>query len=108
MSDATATPDLRAQAVRNFRNKQLISMGVPALLLAYFVYVFFAFDISGVFGRADWEDGQHLVADSYSYKIHVSRQARTGIVAQIEGNRRFTFDDARPCPIGSRSPMKTR
>lgn len=94
MSDATASPNLRETAVSTFKRRQLLAMGLPALILAYFVYIFFAFDIPGLAERADWEDGQHLIADSYSYKVHVSRQARTGIVAQIEGNRRFTFDDA--------------
>lgn len=92
MTDAST--DLRDQAVRNFQRKRILSMGIPALVVGYLIYVFFAFDMPGVLQQADWEDGQHLIADSYSYKIHISRQDRTGIVAQVEGNRRFTFDDA--------------
>lgn len=90
MMDATA--DLKLQADRLFSRKRMAAFGLPALLLAYLAYVFFAFDVPGLAERAKVENGAILVADSYSYKTHVTRDNRSGEwTFAIEGERKGTY-----------------
>lgn len=86
------TAEMHAQADRLFKRKRLVSFGLPALVLVYMVYVFFAFDIPGLLERARWDNARTLVADSYSYKTHVTRDNRSGAVAvAIEGERKGAY-----------------
>ncbi|RBW53102.1 phosphonate ABC transporter, permease protein PhnE [Ruegeria sp. A3M17] len=86
--------ELKAEADRLFNRKRLTNFGLPALVFVYLVYVFFAFDVSGMAQRANWENGKTLIADSYSYKTHVSRDNRTGEVSTaIEGERKGRYPD---------------
>lgn len=86
--------DLKADADRLFNRKRLMNFGLPALVFVYLVYVFFAFDVSGLVGRANWANGKTLVADSYSYKTHIARDNRTGEVsAAIEGERKGAYPE---------------
>ncbi|WP_170769858.1 phosphonate ABC transporter, permease protein PhnE [Ruegeria lacuscaerulensis] len=86
--------ELKAEADRLFSRKRLINFGLPALVLVYLTYVFFAFDVPGLAGRANWENGKTLVADSYSYKTHIERDNRTGEVsAAIEGERKGAYPE---------------
>lgn len=90
----TLTPatDLKAATEHLFDRKRWISFGVPALILAYFVYVFFAFDVAGLAGRARLDNAAVLVADSYSYKTHITHDNRIGgITVAIEGERKGTY-----------------
>jgi phosphonate transport system permease protein len=50
---------------------------VPAVILAYLIYIFFAFDMPGLAERARMDNAAILVADSYSYKTHVTRDNRS-------------------------------
>ncbi|MGO4915013.1 phosphonate ABC transporter, permease protein PhnE [Pseudogemmobacter sp. W21_MBD1_M6] len=89
---ATDLTLLRGHTDRQFLRKRLLSFGIPALFLAYLVYVFFAFDIARLADRARMDNAATLVADSYSYKTHVTRDNRSGEVSiAIEGERRGTF-----------------
>ncbi len=86
--------ELKAEADRLFSRKRLVNFGFPALVLVYLVYVFFAFDVPGLAGRANLENGRTLVADSYSYKTHIERDNRTGEVsAAIEGERKGAYPE---------------
>ncbi|GHG92431.1 phosphonate ABC transporter, permease protein PhnE [Pseudodonghicola xiamenensis] len=86
------TAALKAQADRLFQRKRLLNFGLPAVVLAYLTYVFFAFDVPGLYGRASLEHARTLVADSYSYKTHVTRDARSAeVTVAIEGERKGTY-----------------
>ncbi|TCL01119.1 phosphonate transport system permease protein [Shimia isoporae] len=83
---------LKVQADRHFSRKKMVSFGMPALVLAYLTYIFFSFDIPGLAQRIDADNARSLVADSYSYKTHVTRDNRSGeISAAIEGERKGTY-----------------
>lgn len=85
---------LKAQADGLFRRKRMMNFGLPALVLAYLTYVFFAFDVLGLYERASLDNARTLVADSYSYKTHVSRDNRSGEVSvAIEGERKGTYPE---------------
>ncbi|RST86804.1 phosphonate ABC transporter, permease protein PhnE [Aquibium carbonis] len=88
----------RATAVGLFRRKRLVAFGVPAIILAYFVYVFFAFDIPGLAERARMDNARILLADTYSHKVHVSQDNRSGETSvAIEGENKGKYaDDAWP------------
>ncbi|UWQ90362.1 phosphonate ABC transporter, permease protein PhnE [Rhodobacteraceae bacterium M382] len=87
-----ASVDLYASADRLFLRKRLFTLGLPAVILAYLVYVFFAFDIPGLAERARWDNAQTLTRDAWSHKTHVTRDNRTGeISAAIEGERKGQY-----------------
>ncbi|MGA0614852.1 phosphonate ABC transporter, permease protein PhnE [Paracoccus sp. KR1-242] len=72
--------------------KRMISLGLPVVVLAYLVYVAVAFDLGGLAGRARLDNGALLMRDFWSYKIHVTRDNRSGeISSAIEGMRNATF-----------------
>ncbi|THH37182.1 phosphonate ABC transporter, permease protein PhnE [Aliishimia ponticola] len=86
--------DLRAQTEQIFRRKRLITLAVPSLILAYLVYIFFSFDIAGLWQRADGRNAQILISDAYSYKTHVTRDNRTGAVSvAIEGEKKGRYPE---------------
>jgi phosphonate transport system permease protein len=92
MSDATATAILKSEADRLFARKRLMGFAIPAAALAYLAYIFFAFDIPGLYERARMDNARTLVADSYSYKTHVTRDNRSGeVTVAIEGERKGTY-----------------
>ncbi|WP_299295482.1 phosphonate ABC transporter, permease protein PhnE [uncultured Tateyamaria sp.] len=95
MSDV-ATLKLDADGL--IQRKRLIACAVPAVILAYLVYVFFAFDVLGLAQRAKWDNAVTLVSDSWSYKTHVTRSNRSGAVDYaVEGERKGRYPDgARP------------
>jgi phosphonate transport system permease protein len=85
----TDTADRRAGAEDLFRRKSRVALAVPAVILAYFVYVFFAFDVPGLAERARMDNARVLVADSYSYKVHVTRDNRSGAISYaMEGENK--------------------
>jgi len=92
MTMLDATTDLRTQTDRIFRRKQITGFAVPAVILAYLTYIFFAFDVGGLAERARMDNAATLVADSYSYKTHVTRDNRNGETSfAIEGERKGTY-----------------
>lgn len=85
---------LKSQTDRLYTRKRLMSFGLPALIIAYLTYVFFAFDVPGLAQRVNWNNAHTLVSDTYSYKTHVTRDNRTGaVVAAIEGERKGTYPE---------------
>lgn len=94
MTATDRTGALYAQTGQLFTRKRFFAFGVPLLILAYFVYIFFSFDIAGLAQRASLENAKTLVADSYSYKTHVTRDNRSGAVSvAIEGERKGTYPE---------------
>lgn len=88
------TEMLKAEADRLFSRKRMLNFGLPLLVLAYLTYVFFAFDVLDLYGKANWKNGKTLVADSYSYKTHVTRDNRTAeVTVAIEGERKGAYPD---------------
>ncbi|MCH2093692.1 MAG: phosphonate ABC transporter, permease protein PhnE [Rhodobacteraceae bacterium] len=84
--------DLRDQANRLFRRKRLLAFGIPGLVLLYFAYVVFAFDIPGLIQRASADNARALVADVYSHKVHITRDNRSGdVIAAIEGEKKGRY-----------------
>lgn len=89
-----AMTDSNAAVHAGFGRRRLISMMVPAGLLAYLIYVAVAFDLAGLASRARWDNGALLLQDFWSYKTHVTRENRRGdgeIVVAIEGMRNATY-----------------
>ncbi|MEO0990931.1 MAG: phosphonate ABC transporter, permease protein PhnE [Pseudomonadota bacterium] len=95
MTDATVTLDTRKSAADDlFRRKRMVAFGVPALVFVYFVYIFFAFDVPGLMQRASGENAMTLIRDTYSYKVHVERDNRSGEVeAAKEGERKGAYPE---------------
>lgn len=92
MALAETTTDIRALAPGLFARKRLLSIGVPLLVLAYFVYIFFSFDMPGIAERARPDNARILLADAYSFKTHVTRDNRSGeITVAIEGETKGTY-----------------
>lgn len=86
---------IREQTLRSFARKRLVAFSIPAVILAYFGYIFFAFDVPGLAQRAKMDNAVILLSDAISYKIHVTQDNRNGNVsASVEGSRRATFSDA--------------
>lgn len=74
--------------------KRRVALAVPVLMLAYLVYVFFAFDVPGLSQRASLDNARILVADSYSHKVHVTRDARAGeMIYAVEGETKGRYPE---------------
>ena len=79
-------------ADRHFAHTRLALAGLAALLLAYLVYIFFAFEGPELIAAADGDNARVLVADSVSHKVHVTRDNRDGTVEiAIEGERKGRY-----------------
>jgi phosphonate transport system permease protein len=86
--------ELRAQTLRNFTRKRTIAFAIPAVILAYFAYIFVAFDVPGLAQRAKMDNAVILLSDAISYKVHVTQDNRRGDLAvSVEGSRRATFGE---------------
>ncbi len=86
------TAELQSQTNDLFRRKRMVALAVPVAILAYFVYVFFAFGIPELWQKASAENARALVADSYSHKVHVTRDNRSGDVSvAIEGEKKGRY-----------------
>ncbi len=89
---AVSLASVKAGTDLRYRRKRLWAFGLPSVICIYLLYIFFAFDVPGLMGRASMENARALVADSYSYKTHVSRDNRTGDVSvAIEGERKGEY-----------------
>ncbi|GIT90649.1 phosphonate ABC transporter, permease protein PhnE [Jannaschia pagri] len=77
-----------------FRRKRLFGFAIPAGIAVYFVYIFFAFDLAGLAQRANLANAVTLASDSWSHKVHVTRNNRSGDVTYaVEGERKGTYPD---------------
>lgn len=77
---------------RLFARKRAFAIAVPALILVYLTYIFFAFDLPGIAGRVRMDNVAILLSDFWSHKTHVTRNNRSGeVVIAIEGEARGTY-----------------
>lgn len=90
--DISSTAPIKGQMDRLFLRKRVLNFALPLVILAYLSYVFFAFDVPGLSDRVSLDNARTLVADSYSYKTHVTRDNRNGEVSvAIEGERKGAY-----------------
>lgn len=88
----TATA-LHTQTMVHFSRKRMAALALPVIVLAYFVYIFFAFDIPGLGDRINVGNARTLLADAYSYKTHVTQDNRDGAFSiAIEGERKGAYE----------------
>ncbi|MDF3415126.1 phosphonate ABC transporter, permease protein PhnE [Sulfitobacter sp. M57] len=84
----------KQHADRLFQRKRLIGFGIPAVIAVYFLYIFFAFDFAGLAQRANLENAVTLASDSWSHKVHVTRDNRSGETTYaVEGERKGRYPD---------------
>jgi phosphonate transport system permease protein len=82
----------KQRADQLFRRKRLIGFAIPAVITVYFAYIFFAFDLAGLAQRANLENAVKLASDSWSHKVHVTRNNRSGdITYAVEGERKGRY-----------------
>lgn len=94
----TEFPDGRAAltetVTRNFTQRSRMALAVPAVICAYFVYIFFAFDIAGIAARLRPDNAVILLSDFWSYKTHVTRDNRSGrLSVAIEGEAKGAYPE---------------
>jgi len=88
------TATLHAATVAQFSRRKRLTIAVPLVILAYFAYIFVAFDVAGLSERINLDNARTLVSDSYSYKTHVEQDNRDGSVAiSVEGERKGQYPD---------------
>lgn len=91
---ATGLDARKKDASRRYQQKRLWAFGIPTLIGIYLIYIYFAFDVPGLMSRASMDNARTLVADSYSYKTHVTRDNRSGDVSvAIEGERKGAYPE---------------
>ena len=84
----------KSDADKLFQRKRFMGFGIPAVIAVYLVYIFFAFDIPGLAGRANFDNAVTLASDSWSHKVHVARDNRSGNVTYaVEGERKGTYPE---------------
>ena len=89
-----ARDDVLPTVTRMLQRKRMVAFGVPALILIYFVYIFFSFDILGLSQRLRVDNAAILVSDFVSHKTHVTRDNRSGDMRiAIEGENKGTYPD---------------
>ena len=98
---------MQARAEGLISRKRMIAFTVPGVLLAYFVYIFFAFDIAGLVQRAQPANALTLAADTVSYKVHVTRSHSDGDMEYaIEGERKGRYPEGtRPNWVSNEGEM---
>ncbi|MGL4237718.1 phosphonate ABC transporter, permease protein PhnE [Tabrizicola sp.] len=91
---AGAAPSMADQVTAAFARRKLFAFGIPAVILIYLTYTFFAFDILGLAQRARMDNAAVLLSDFWSHKTHVTRDNRSGeVTVAIEGETKGTYPD---------------
>ncbi len=94
MADTALSGPLQGKVNTLFRRKRRAAFAILGVILAYLTYTFFAFDIPGLWQRASAENARALVADTYSHKVHVARDNRSGAVTvAIEGEKKGRYPE---------------
>jgi len=84
----------KLRADRLFQRKRLVAIGIPAGIIAYLVYIFFAFNLPGLAQRANMDNAVTLISDSWSHKVHVTRDNRSGEISYaVEGERKGRYPE---------------
>jgi phosphonate transport system permease protein len=88
----TADSALAQDMIGRMRKRRLTAFAVPAVILVYLTYIFFAFDVAGIASRARLDNAAILLSDFWSHKTHVTRDNRSGdVVIAIEGEAKGTY-----------------
>lgn len=88
----TATHALAPALLAGFHRRKLQALALPALLILYLSYTFFAFDVSSLFAKARLDKAAILASDFWSYKTHITRDNRTGkVTAAVEGEAKGAY-----------------
>lgn len=96
MLSTTHEGSLGEAAVAAFGRKQRLAFALPAVVLVYLIYIFFAFNIPGLLASARTDNAAILLSDFWSYKTHVTRDNRSGEVSvAIEGENKGTYPPGR-------------
>jgi len=96
MLSTTHEGSLGEAAVAAFGRKQRLAFALPAVVLVYLIYIFFAFNIPGLVASARTDNAAILLSDFWSYKTHVTRDNRSGEVSvAIEGENKGTYPPGR-------------
>lgn len=86
--------DLRSKTEGLMRRKRMIALAFPTVIFAYLVYIFFAFDVSSLWAKADADNAKTLVSDMVYYKTHITRDNRSGDVSYaIEGEKKGRYPE---------------
>lgn len=86
----------KALATNSIATKSRLMLAAPILIAVYFIYLFFAFDVPGLVARASLDNARTLVSDSYTYKTHVTYDARNkSYKIAIEGERKGTYPEGK-------------
>jgi phosphonate transport system permease protein len=110
MMDVTLTSlqQLQNHATNHIMRKKVGTFAVLTVILAYFTYIFFAFDIIGLYQKSSSENAMTLIRDSYSYKVHVTRDNRSGeIDIKIEGENKGAYPSGTAPEWVNLAPKKT-
>ena len=92
MSVTDTSTALRTDVLGLFAARRRMSFLVPGAILAYLIYIFFAFDIPGLAQRARMDNAAILMSDFWVHKTHVTRDNRTGdVTVSIDGEARATY-----------------
>lgn len=79
-----------------FQRKRVIGFAIPAAIFVYLTYIFFAFDLPGLAQRANIDNAITLASDSWSHKVHVTRDNRSGeITYAVEGERKGRYPEGK-------------
>ena len=88
------TADLKGGADRLMARKRMWAFALPAMVLVYLGYVFFAFGVPELIRKADGANARALVADTYSHKVHITRDNRNlEVRAAIEGESKGRYPE---------------
>ncbi|WP_417666975.1 phosphonate ABC transporter, permease protein PhnE [Roseibium sp.] len=84
----------RSLIFERIRRRSLITLSVPLMILAYLVYTWMAFDVTGLLARSQPDRAAILATDSVAYKVHVTKNLRRGgLSVAIEGERTATYGE---------------
>ncbi len=95
MTTATlSSSDVARDITATFARRRMFAFGIPAVILLYLTYTFFAFDLPGLAARARLDNAAILLSDFWSHKTHVTRDNRSGeLVVAIEGENKGTYPE---------------
>ena len=84
---------LMSTVERSMQQRKFTALALPALILAYLLYAAVSFDVLGVASWARMENAKILLSDFWSYKVHVTRDNRSGrVTSSLDGDNRYAFD----------------
>jgi len=94
MTASVATGAARPAIFGLLARKRRVALLIPAAILAYFAYIIVAYDVVGTLAGARGDNAATLVADSYSYKVHVTRETgEAALEYAMEGENKGAWPD---------------